>query len=404
MIGAILGDIIGSIYEHNNVKNKDFPLFSFNSRYTDDSVMTLAVAEAMMRYVLCDDGMSPDQIAAHYMHLWGREYMYAGYAGRFMNWIMQDDYRPYNSYGNGSAMRVSSVPWIFRDDFDVMRNMARATAMPTHDHPEGIKGADAIASAMGLALLGESKETIRAYIEKEFNYDLQRNCDEIRPTYKMNPTCQGSVPEAIIAFLDGNDYEDVVRNAVSIGGDSDTIAAIAGGIAEAYFGIPDKLATKFKEYLTREQLYIVDCFNDFTAGDNNHVWDALDNLSEWRILEANNSLDNAIIEYRENSTEEKYIAFLEQIRHRLNAGHICGLSDIKDKEGNNWVAIKTRISLEESYKQKYNSFQFTDLKVALMEALNKDSIEGVVINPGTDQMGFLSKGDIREVFRVNELL
>ena len=243
MFGAILGDIIGSPYEFDmGDKTKNFPLFSKHSHFTDDSVMTIAVADALMESM----GQSNDEIKdtlTYSMQRWGRKYPNAGYGGMFYYWLKEKDPKPYNSFGNGSAMRVSSVGWLY-DTLEETRHMARLTAEVSHNHPEGIKGAEATASAIFLARTGKSKDEIHDYIVKEFGYDLSRTCDEIRPTYHHVETCQQTVPEAITAFLDGLDFEDVIRTAVSLGGDCDTLTCIAGGIAEAYYGIPDELRTE----------------------------------------------------------------------------------------------------------------------------------------------------------------
>ena len=253
MLGAILGDIIGSAYEFDayNCKSKDFPLFSRRSTFTDDTVMTLAVADALMKVTPEDDD---DVIRAELvksMQTVGRPYPHCGYGGRFYGWMYSDNPRPYNSCGNGSGMRVSSAGW-FYNDLDTVLRMARLTADVTHNHPEGIKGAQAVASAIFLARTGKSKADIKAYVSKQFGYDLDRTCDEIRPAYRHVETCQKSVPEAIIAFLEGRDYEDVVRTAVSIGGDSDTIADMAGAIAEAFYGMPEELKRECRDRLPDE--------------------------------------------------------------------------------------------------------------------------------------------------------
>lgn len=251
MVGAILGDIIGSVYEFRNYKAKDFPLFSRRSTFTDDTVMTLAVADALMKVTPEDhDDVIRAQLV-HSMQTIGRHYPRCGYGGRFIGWMFSDRPQPYNSCGNGSGMRVSSVGW-FYDDLDTVQRMAKLTADVTHNHPEGVKGAQSVAAAIFLARTGKSKADIKAYVEQQFGYDLDRTCDEIRPTYHHVETCQGSVPEAIIAFLEGSDFEDVIRTAVSIGGDSDTIADMAGAIAEAFYGVPEELKQECRDRLPKE--------------------------------------------------------------------------------------------------------------------------------------------------------
>ncbi len=257
MIGAIIGDIVGSVYEWNNIKTKDFPLFRKDCFFTDDTVMTCAVAEALM-----NGGKDEDFIAA--MKKYGRMYPDAGYGVRFGSWIFSDSTEPYNSYGNGSAMRVSPCGWIMNCGYTARtgmwpsnaRRLARLSAEVTHNHPEGIKGAMAVTDAIFMARYyfggfcgdfekpinedhAKCKRRIKEYIEEEYGYNLSRTLDEIRPTYRFNETCQDTVPQAIIAFLESTDFEDAIRNAISLGGDSDTLAAITGSIAEAAYGVPD---------------------------------------------------------------------------------------------------------------------------------------------------------------------
>ena len=240
MIGAILGDIVGSPYEFDrSPKVKDFgPLFIDASGYTDDSVMTIAVADGLMRAGKDADIDTIHKDVIRSMKTWGRRYPNAGYGAKFIWWLQLDDENPYNSWGNGSAMRVSSVGWLY-DSLERTRQVAKATAEVTHNHPEGIKGAEATAAAIYMARNGNSKEEIRQYISIHFGYDMTRTCDEIRPGYRHAESCQQTVPEAITAFLEGNDFEDVVRTAVSLGGDCDTLTCIAAGIAEAFYGVPD---------------------------------------------------------------------------------------------------------------------------------------------------------------------
>ena len=261
MYGAILGDIIGSPYEFDRGgKTKDFPLFSRESGFTDDTVMTLAVAEAFMD---AQGGTDLDRIRRRLiksMHKWGALYPHAGYGGRFGRWLFLGGEEPYNSFGNGSAMRVSSIAWLY-NDLDTVRKMARLSAEVTHNHPEGIKGAEATASAIFLARTGHTKAEIKAYIENEFQYDLSRTCDEIRPGYHHVETCQETVPEAITAFLEGESFEDVIRTAVSLGGDCDTLTCIAGAIAEGFCGVPEELKRECENRLPQRLLEVLKQFN-----------------------------------------------------------------------------------------------------------------------------------------------
>ena len=241
MIGAIIGDIVGSVYEWHNIKTKQFPFFQDKCFFTDDTVMTIAVAEGLM-----NGGERDDFIGA--MKKYGRMYPDAGYGGRFRGWLFSEDRQPYNSWGNGSAMRTAAVGWYF-DSLVETRRMSALASGVTHDHPEGIKGAESTAAAIFLARTGHSKAEIKDYVEWEFGYDLSRMLDEIRPSYRFNESCQDTVPQAITAFLESTDFEDAIRNAISLGGDSDTLAAITGGIAEAAYDVPQELQDKAWEYL-----------------------------------------------------------------------------------------------------------------------------------------------------------
>lgn len=238
MLGAIIGDVIGSVYEFEPHKTKDFELFTEENYLTDDSMMTMAVGCACAKADLSDEKDFKSWVA-YYMRKIGREYPEAGYGLHFFRWIKSDFMGAYRSFGNGSAMRVSPVAWV-ATDLEQAETLARWSAEVTHNHPEGVKGAQAVAAAVYLAKTGKSKAEIRAYVEQVY-YTLDFTLDEIRPAYEFDVTCQGSVPQAIECFLESTDFEDAVRNAVSLGGDSDTLAAMAGAIAEAYYGIPDTL-------------------------------------------------------------------------------------------------------------------------------------------------------------------
>ena len=252
MYGAILGDIIGSPYEFDRGnKSKDFPLFSPDSTYTDDSVMTLAVADAFLSLPPQASDGDIRRFLVRSMQTYGQAFPHAGYGGMFRRWLKESNPQPYGSYGNGSAMRVSSAGWLF-DDLETVRHMARLSAEVTHNHPEGIKGAEATASAIYLARTGSTKAEIKAYIEANFHYDLSRTCDEIRPAYRHVESCQETVPESITAFLEGESFEDVIRTAVSLGGDCDTLTCIAGSIAEGFCGVPEELKQQCRERLPED--------------------------------------------------------------------------------------------------------------------------------------------------------
>lgn len=252
MYGAILGDIVGSPYEFdcNNYKAKDFPLFSRRSDFTDDTVMTLAVAKALLSTRGQDDAAIKAALVREMQQL-GRAYPDRGYSTHFGDWLYEDDPQPYQSYGNGSAMRVSPAAWL-AENMEEALHLAHLTAEVSHNHPEGIKGAQATAAAIFLARTGHDKAEIKAYVEREFGYDLSRTCDEIRPTYHHVESCQETVPQAIIAFLESTGFEDALRTAVSLGGDSDTLAAITGSIAEAFYGVPEELRHECRKRLTPE--------------------------------------------------------------------------------------------------------------------------------------------------------
>ncbi len=255
MLGTVVGDIVGSIYEFDNIKTKSFPLFSDKCFFTDDTVITVAVSEAIKK------GAKPDDFIDE-MKAWGRRYPYLSYSVRFGSWLRSDTREPYNSWGNGSAMRAGPCAWAvsldipFDEGLRKVADLAARSAAVTHNHPEGIKGAQAAALGVYFMRHGAKngnidtcKTLFRDYITEHFGYDLNRTLDEIRPVYDFNESCQQTVPEAIIAFLESTDFEDAIRNAVSIGGDSDTIGAITGAIAEAAYGIPPAIREKALTYL-----------------------------------------------------------------------------------------------------------------------------------------------------------
>ena len=264
MYGAIFGDMIGAPYEFDRGrKTKEFPMFAKESQFTDDSVMTVAVAEALLG---THGGTEAEVKAAlvRSMQKWGHRYPNAGYGGMFYHWLRTKNPEPYGSFGNGSAMRVSAAGWLY-DTLEETRQAARWTAEVTHNHPEGVKGAESVAAAIWLARHGSGKEEIKEYIVREFGYDLSRSCDEIRPTYHHVETCQQTVPEAVTAFLEGEDFEDVIRTAVSLGGDCDTLTCIAGSMAEAFYEIPEELLSECRNRLPKDMLAVLDRFSKTKA-------------------------------------------------------------------------------------------------------------------------------------------
>lgn len=266
MIGAITGDIVGSRFEFNNHRSKDFVFFEKNCEATDDSIMSLCVAKAIMETARLFERNSKDfytcleKMTIKYMQEIGRNYPHCGYGGNFYRWIYSDNPQPYNSFGNGSAMRISAVGFYAKNEAEV-RKLSLAVTKVSHNHREGIKGAEATAMAILKARQGCSKNEIRKFIEDKY-YQLNFTLDEIRDTYKFNEICQDTVPQAIEAFLESNSFEDTIRNAISIGGDSDTIGAIAGGIAEAFYSVPDEIKKTALSYLDKRLLNI---YNEWTA-------------------------------------------------------------------------------------------------------------------------------------------
>lgn len=289
MLGAIFGDIAGSIYEFNNIKTTEFNLLGRGTNYTDDSILTIAVADWLLNDTLSKDRLAYTicQYVKKYPNPMG------SYGTRFIQWVHGDISKPYNSWGNGSAMRVSSVGWAF-DTLEETEEVAKITAEITHNHPEGIRGAQAIAAAIFLARTLATKKEIRTYIESTYGYNLSRTCDEIRLTYSFNESCQGTVPQAIIAFLDSVDFESAIRLAVSLGGDSDTLACITGGIAEAFYGmnnnLPESTIASYDHIDFREKVLkklpvdlsrVANEFNDRFVKRNKQFWAKNESATVW---------------------------------------------------------------------------------------------------------------------------
>lgn len=265
MLGAIAGDVIGSVFESENVKTTDFPLFSRFSRFTDDTVLTVAIADAVLHRrkhpISFVDNLHSRKTYGFRLKLYGRRYPNAGYGHLFTQWLASDSLRGYRSYGNGSAMRVSPIGCAFDNLEEVLRE-ARLSALVTHNHPEGIRGARAVAAAILLARTGKDKLFIKQYVQQRFGYRLDQSLASIRPHYTFDSSCQGSVPQAIIAFLESESFEDAIRKAISLGGDSDTIACITGGIAHAFYGeVPDHILGRVRLLLDGQLKPVIDEFN-----------------------------------------------------------------------------------------------------------------------------------------------
>lgn len=253
ILGAVVGDTIGSRFEANNLKSKEFNLFASNSRFTDDTVMTIAIFKALL---CCKNDYSDlGSQTIKFMQMLARKYPNRGYGGKFKQWLWTDNPTPYNSFGNGSAMRVSGCGYAANSIEDA-KLLSKAVTEVTHNHPEGIKGAEAVAVAVFLARCGKKIDEILDYINQNY-YSINYTLDEIRDTYSFDVTCQNSVPQALQAFFESTSFEDAIRNAISIGGDSDTIAAIAGSVASAYYGIPEEIVYQIIEYLDADLLRII---------------------------------------------------------------------------------------------------------------------------------------------------
>ncbi len=425
MYGAILGDIIGSPFEFDRGgKTKDFELFSEGAQFTDDSVMTVAVAEALMNAGIDApvDHIRGQVISS--MQKWGRIYPDAGYGGRFRVWLIQKDPAPYGSFGNGSAMRVSAAGWLY-DTLERTREVARATADVTHNHPEGIKGAESVAAVIFLARTGSSKEQIRDYVTEQFGYDLSRTCDEIRPDYHHVESCQQTVPEAITAFLEGNNFEDVIRTAVSLGGDCDTLTAIAGSMAEAFYGVPLMLMAECLDRIPEDMRSVVKRFDD-TLGRSIEIEEAVSGLKN------NIYLEKAISIFHEAPTKENLVQFLSVLKKRMTEqGQFLAavepsqavfdmfdfdtlkvgdtvtakedlrfrLRKVKTKDGREWQAVFT--SSEEMNKGESTSTLAISMEDHMQAVLDMDDVAGLMINPW-DKAFLLDKELIRIIFKAQE--
>ena len=418
MLGAIFGDIAGSVYEFNNTSDYNFEMLTEHSRPTDDSYMTLAVARALMETYGKDDETIKRAVVKR-MQEFGRKYPDGDYGNRFSQWLLEDDPKPYRSFGNGSAMRVAAAGWLYQT-LDETLHAAKLTAEVTHNHPEGIKGAQAVAAAIFLARAGADKDEIMSYISNKFEYDLLRSLAEIKPYYEFYETCQKSVPEAIIAFYEGENYEDVIRKSISLGGDSDTIACMAGSIAEAYFGMPEEFKEEALARLTPELRQIAE---DFSAFYNEHsgkpkegweddVKDAF--LPDDPFAKLNPFIEQLMDEYYDDPENDRkilnifdaiVIAMGQEGRVLIPVEALDGkeqrLLQLEDAEGNISLPVFTsRKKLREGGAGDCSTVS-RSMEEYFKQVLSRDEVEGIVINPGTKSL-FLGKALLENLIRQNE--
>lgn len=447
MYGAILGDMIGSPYEFdsNNIKTKDFELFSERSEYTDDSVMTIAVAEGLMNCGTDADEETMKKAIVAAMKKYGGRYPFAGYGAKFSMWLHEEEPKPYNSYGNGSAMRVSPAAWLCQDDLRQMLRVSAVTAEVSHNHPEGIKGAQAAASVIFMAIHGVSKEEIKETVAKTFGYDLNRTCDMIRPDYHHVESCQQTVPEAIIAFLEGDSFEDVIRNAVSLGGDSDTLACIAGSMAEAFYGVPENLKQEARDRLPDDLRSVLDRFDKKLEEDRKARESDPARMEAWKnALKPQNSgaqgkkpnftgsdeIEKKLEEFSADRTNEKIIRCFEAIRAAMHGGgsvllpvqpftvppkgnrqpaRALRMKLITTKDGKIWQVAYTS---EKMYKSGFSA-KDPAMGATIRQALEQfvpggsgapkapENIAGIVLNPDKKPL-FLERKMIETILKAEE--
>ena len=421
MFGAIIGDIIGSKFEFDRgPKSKEFKLFTKRDKFTDDTVMTCAVAEALLQAGDADEKTFKKTLIQS-MKKWGRRYPYAGYGGRFIGWVLGDDTKPYGSYGNGSAMRVSPVGWYY-NTMEKTREVARWTAEVTHNHPEGIKGAETVAAAIFMARHVASVREIRDYIETEFGYNLKRTLAEIAPQYHHVEDCMHSVPEAITCFLEGKDYEDTIRNVMYIGGDTDTLGAIAGAIAEAAYGISMDIMTTGRTYLEEdinnlmEEFYMKLCeLSDEDADEEIDLKDlkalidkALDSRDNDDFIRVCVELISLTHMKEQAYTQMRDVTGATRVINEETA--VCGAKFTLDEDlrlrfhyvlndrRENWIALFT----DKEERDKSTDARITinvNIEDILREGLRCDIVTGVVINPFGRPLA-LDKANLKMVLEI----
>ena len=402
MYGAIFGDIIGSRFEFDRGPwTKEFELFTKKSCWTDDSVMTIAVMEALMNAGKDATAEVIREECIKSMQKWGQKYPHAGYGARFIHWVHDTNPEPYNSWGNGSAMRVSGAGWIY-DSVERTREVARATAEVSHNHPEGIKGAECTAAVMFLARTGVSKEDIKEYVIKEFGYDVSKTVDELRPLHRHDESCQDALPKALVSFFEGESYEDVVRNAVSLGGDTDTIAAIAGAMADAMYKVPVGIIAKGLPYLKEDMSDVCKAFQDFINGgtkpdpykDNIYIKLAAEDFakdhSEKNLFRLFNVLAGRMLEDGEvpmpmvDVNNAMGSLNLDNLTagdtFTLNTDMRLRIDTVTNGDGKEWIPLYT--DEEEINKQPTTNIRVNmQIYDVLQSGLHSDRAEGVVINP-----------------------
>ncbi len=443
MYGAILGDIIGSPYEFdvNNIKTTEFELFSERSEFTDDSVMTLAVAEALMN---CGTGADEDTMKkalVEAMKKYGRRYPFAGYGARFSMWLEEEEPAPYNSYGNGSAMRVSPAAWLCQEDLQQMLHIAAVTAAVSHNHPEGIKGAQATAAVIFMGIHGASKEEIRDTVSKAFGYDLTKTCDEIRPGYHHVESCQETVPQAIAAFLEGDSFESVIRLAVSLGGDSDTLACIAGSMAEAFYGVPEDLRREARERLAPDLRSVLDRFDrkleeDSAARKSDPArMEAWNNALKPRAVKkgpefaGSEELEMQLEKLAAERTKENLSACFEALRSAMRSGgnvllpvqpfvprgsghpaaRALKMKLAATKDGRSWQIAYTSDRVYKSGRSAGDPAMAATIRQALSQYVKDapgnskapDNIAGIVLNPEKYPL-FVSREVIAKILEIEE--
>ena len=444
MYGAILGDIIGSPYEfdQNNIKTTEFDLFSERSEFTDDSIMTLAVAEGLMNCGIDADEETMKKALVEAMKKYGRRYPFAGYGVNFSMWLDKEEPAPYNSFGNGSAMRVSPAAWLCQEDLSKMLHIAAVTASVSHNHPEGIKGAQATAAVIFMGIHGASKEEIRSTVSSAFGYDLSRTCDQIRPSYHHVESCQETVPEAITAFLEGDSFESVIRLAVSLGGDSDTLTCIAGSMAEAFYGVPDDLKREARERLSGDLRSVLDRFDRKLEEDKKERESDPARMEAWNNalkpskakkkvpdFAGGEELEKKLEELASNRTKENLTACFEALRLAMHEGgsvllpvqpfsprgsgkasaRALKMKMVATKDGRSWqIAYTSENAYKNGVSAKDPAIAATIrstleqyVKEAPGSAKAPENIAGIVLNPEKNPL-FVSREVIAGILRAEE--